>query len=175
MIKKIYFMLLIGIMSVFLGACGSNDISKNVDTQKTEIETNEHNEDNIQLSEPFVIVDDEMLTASVTQFYKENNDCHIVIKVRNNSERDMLFKFMEAYLEYEAVRIVLMDGNKAPAPGKSGYYTYKLQYDTKPEATSIDDLNQLYDLEGVIEISVFTEDGEYIDFDNEYRFSLKNE
>lgn len=177
--KKIVSMILVTVMTLSLAACGSNESTNNDGSEKTseqsETSSVEQDENSIILDEPFVICDDEIATAEITQFYKENEECYVAIKIHNNSDREFLFNFDEAYLGDDALQIVLQTGNNGPAPGKTLSHSFKLNHDTKPEATPLEDINMLYDLEGKISISVFTEDGEHLDgsMGKEYTFSLK--
>ena len=154
--KKLLAFFLAAALMFSLAACGggvdgttSKDTQDNMPMQSAD-ENIAENESSIEFEEPFVILDNELATVEITQFYQEEvkyssdsnpgKESNIVVKVRNNSENEFLFNLQEAYLEDEALRIVMKE-NAGPAPGKSKTFTYKLQYDTQPDATPISDLN----------------------------------
>lgn len=186
--KKLLAFFLAAALMFSLAACGggvdgttSKDTQDNMPMQSAD-ENIAENESSIEFEEPFVILDNELATVEITQFYQEEvkyssdsdpvKESNIVVKVRNNSENEFLFNLQEAYLEDEALRIVMKE-NAGPVPGKSKTFTYKLQYDTQPDATPISDLNLLYGLEGLLEFPIYNESKSAISDTVEFSFSLK--
>ena len=179
--KKLLAFFLAAALMFSLAACGggvdgttSKDTQDNMPMQSAD-ENIAENESSIEFEEPFVILDNELATVEITQFYQEevkySSDSNPV-KESNNSENEFLFNLQEAYLEDEALRIVMKE-NAGPAPGKSKTFTYKLQYDTQPDATPISDLNLLYGLEGLLEFPIYNEAKSAISDTVEFSFSLK--
>ncbi|MDR3766355.1 MAG: hypothetical protein Q3Y08_04875, partial [Butyricicoccus sp.] len=118
----------------------------------------------ITLDPAIVLYEDENVTAELTGFYEEevkwkgsdtpSIEKAMTLKVTNNSDREILFSIYDAYLEDESVKTALLDGNAGPAPGKSKSYSYRIRYETQPDTTPVDSLEQLFHLDGRFSVQI---------------------
>ena len=123
----------------------------------------------ITLDPAIVLYEDENVTAELTGFYEEEVNWQgsdtpsiekaLTIKVTNNSDREMLFSIYDAYLEDESVQTVLLDGNAGPLPGKSKSFSYRIRYETQPDPTPVDSLEQLLHMDGRFSVRIKNEEG----------------
>lgn len=123
----------------------------------------------ITLDPAIVLYEDENVTAELTGFYEEEVNWKgsdtpsiekaLTIKVQNNSDREMLFSIYDAYLEDESVQSALLDGNAGPMPGKSKSFSYRIRYETQPDPTPVNSLEQLFHMDGRFEIKLKNAEG----------------
>jgi len=128
-----------------------------------------------------ILLDNEYLTVELTQFFEKEVkwagrspqiEKYITLKVHNNSEKEYLFNLQDAYVKDESVTASMLDGNSGPAPGKTKTYSYNIYYNTNPDPTALDSLEDLYTLEAEIRISI--KDGDSYVGENEYRISVND-
>ena len=106
--------------------------------------------------ENVVLVDNDAIKIELVNFYAEDvkwfsdvqNEKYITVKATNKSNHDISLNPGNFYLGDEAVVAIMITGSIAPAPGKSGNYAFMIQYNTSPESTALDSLEELYALEG---------------------------
>lgn len=152
---------------------------------KNNKEPNAHEEEEETKSIPFsdtVVYEDDNLRVELDQFFEDTvhwagqneevTEKYVSFKVINKGTQEFLFNVEDAYIGQDAMNVIMSDGNSGPAPGKAKQFSYDVQYDTKPESTPIDSLEQLYDLEGVFHIAL--EDGDYITDSYDVSFSIKS-
>ena len=104
-----------------------------------------------------VVLDNEAVTVELTQFFeKEVNwagadkpamEKCFTLKVHNKSDAEMLFNVEDGYVNDESVTVIMQDGNGGPAPGKTKTYSYDVQYNTSPNATPLESIDDLYTFE----------------------------
>ena len=129
-----------------------------------------------------VVYEDENLKVELVKFYEDEVrwagqtqpaiEKYVTFKVTNKSEDEFLFYVKSAYLNDEEVRNVMCDGNSGPLSGKAKEFSYNIQYNTSPDATPLDSIDELYGLEG--EFRICLEEDDYIVDDYEVDFSLKD-
>ena len=112
-----------------------------------------------------ILLDNDLVTVELMQFFeKEVNwlgasepqmEKYVTIKVHNNSDKEILFNLNDAYINDESVTVLLQDGNKGPAPGKSKTYSYDFQYNIGPNPKALDSMEDLYTLDANIQIYVY--------------------
>ena len=127
----------------------------------------EEADDDIIEFENVVLVDDDVVTVELTQFFekevnwagadKPSMEKYITLKVHNNSDTDILFNLEDGYVHGEGVKVIMSNGNSGPAPGKTKTYSYDIQYETTPDATPLESLDDLYSFEGTIQ--TYAQDG----------------
>lgn len=78
----------------------------------------------------------------------------ITVKVKNKSGKDILFNLQDGYIHDESVSLSMLDGSTGPAPGKTKTYSYDVYYNTQPEHTPLDSLDDLYTLDVEVSVSV---------------------
>ncbi len=181
MVKKL--VLVLGFcMAVFLCACsGSSDVPSSTSTSNT-VNSSESAEkdDGIIEFDNVTILNDDVVTVELTQFYekevnwagqdKPSMEKYLTLKVHNNSDGDILFNLNDGYIHDEAVTIIMEDGNSGPAAGKTGTYSYCIQYKASPEDKPLDSLDDLYSLEG--NIQTYKEKDNQLSDERNTRFSL---
>lgn len=162
--KKAISMLLVLALCLSLCACGKSTSSKsnaNVaqnavnDFTPTQTESVNANDSLIEF-ENVVLVDNDTVKIELVNFYAEDvdwysdvqNEKYITVKATNKSNHDIALNPGNFYLGDEAVVAFIITGSIAPAPGKSGNYTFMIKYNTSPESTALDSLEELYALEG---------------------------
>ena len=110
-----------------------------------------------------ILLDNEYVTVELTQFFEKKVNWagrepqiekYITLKVHNNSDKEYLFNLQDAYIKDESVIASMQDGNSGPAPGKTKTYTYDIYYNTSPDPTALDSLEDLYTLDAKIQISI---------------------
>lgn len=136
----------------------------------------------ITLDPAIVLYEDENVTAELTGFYEEEVNWQgsdtpsiekaLTIKVTNNSDREMLFSIYDAYLEDESVQTVLLDGNAGPLPGKSKSFSYRIRYETQPDPTPVDSLEQLLHMDGRFSVQIKNAEGNAIETMYEPDFAI---
>ena len=152
-----------------------NSITTNNNAQKDDLQE-------ISFDLPLVYEDD-ILKVELVQFYENrvrwfgqnepSTEKYIVFKVTNKNAAGFLFNLSSAYINSDEVNVIMNDGNRGPKTGKTKDFSYNIQYDTKPNATAISSIDELYDLDGVFEISVLDGD-DYIINQYETDFSLQS-
>ncbi len=163
--KKGVVLLVVMMMCLGLCSCGVN--------------FSEGKNNEIVFTEGIVIVENDFARVELVNFYEEESygeqltSKYITLKVKNKSDRQFLFDLSDAYIGENAVVSMMCDGNSGPLPGKANTHTYIITKDDS-NYTPIDSIEELYELEGVLEFTVLTEDGEYIEERVEEYFSLKN-
>lgn len=106
-----------------------------------------------------ILLDNDLVTVELVQFYeKEYNwgsgtqiEKCITLKVHNNSEKDTHFNLNDGYVNDESVLVIMEDGNVGPAPGKTKTYSYCIQYNTSPDPTPLESLEDLYTFDAEID------------------------
>lgn len=162
--KKAISMLLVLALCLSLCACGQSTSSKsnanvaqNAVNDFTPTQTENVNvNDSLVEFENVVLVDNDTIKIELVNFYAEDvnwfsdvqNEKYITVKATNKSNHDITLNPGNFYLGDEAVVAIITTGSIAPAPGKSGSYTFMIKYNTSPEATSLNSLEELYTLEG---------------------------
>ena len=128
-----------------------------------------------------VLLDNEYVTVELTQFFEKQVNWagrepqvekYITLKVHNNSDKEYTFSLQDAYIKDESVTAVMLDGNEGPAPGKTKTFSYNIYYNTNPNPTALDSLEDLYTLEA--EIQIFVKDGDSYAGSNEYRININD-
>lgn len=128
-----------------------------------------------------ILLDNEYVTVELSQFFeKEVNwagrspqiEKCLTLKVRNNSDKNLLFSLMDAYINDESVTATMLDGNNGPAPGKTKTYSYYIHYNTSPDPTVLDSLEDLYTLDAEIQLSI--RDGDEYVGTEEYRINVND-
>lgn len=69
----------------------------------------------------------------------------------NKSDHKILLNPDKCYLNDEEVRVVMISGSISLDPGKSGNYSFKVEYKTTPDPTPQNSLDELYGLEGAFD------------------------
>ncbi len=128
-----------------------------------------------------ILLDNEYVTVELTQFFEKKVNWagrepqiekYITLKVHNNSDKEYLFNLQDAYIKDESVIASMQDGNSGPAPGKTKTYTYDIYYNTSPDPTALDSLEDLYTLDAKIQISI--SDGDKYIGREEYRININD-
>lgn len=128
-----------------------------------------------------ILLDNEYMTVELTQFFEKKVNWagrepqiekYITLKVHNNSDKEYLFNLQDAYIKDESVTAVMQDGNSGPAPGKTKTYSYDIYYNTSPDPTTLDSLEDLYTLDAKIQISI--SDGDKYIGREEYRININD-
>lgn len=157
----------------------------NEEPQNTVIEANTEESDSpqtISFDLP-VVYEDETVKIELAQFYENSTwlydssepvlEKHVVFKTTNKGNKEFLFNLYTAYINDEAVNISLYSNtNSGPKLGKAAQYDYGVFYDTRPDATPLNSLDELYGLEGTFELAIM--DGGYISDNKKIDFSLSN-
>lgn len=128
-----------------------------------------------------ILLDNEYVTVELTQFFEKKVNWagrepqiekYITLKVHNNSDKEYLFNLQDAYIKDESVTASMLDGNSGPAPGKTKTYSYDIYYNTSPDTTPLESLEDLYTLDAKIQISI--SDGNKYIGKEEYRFNIND-
>lgn len=128
-----------------------------------------------------ILLDNEYMTVELTQFFEKKVNWagrepqiekYLTLKVHNNSDKEYLFNLQDAYIKDESVTAVMQDGNSGPAPGKTKTYSYDIYYNTSPDPTALDSLEDLYTLDAEIQISI--SDGDKYIGREEYRININD-
>jgi len=188
MMKKILLMTLAAVLAVFLTACGTGDnaptdvptapepTAESTPTPVPSEEPSPEPENNVIDFENVVLADDDVVTVELVQFYEEEVnelneeptiDKFVTLKVTNKSEYGLVLFDIDAYIGDEAVWVLMYDGNNAPAPGKSKNLRYCIRWNTSPKETSLDSLDDLYNLNGSFRLTMWS-DTEGEDYVGEY-------
>lgn len=157
----------------------------NEESQKTATKTDPEDSDSPQTI-PFdllVVYEDDIVKIELAQFYEDSVwlygssepvvEKHVIFKVTNKGDKEFLFNFYNAYINDEAVNTSLYSStNSGPKPGRSSQYDYGVFYDTRPDATPLNSLDELYGLEGTFELAI--KDGDFISGHKKLDFSLED-
>lgn len=127
-----------------------------------------------------IVADDQNVTVALVNYYVKptnwsegaRDEKCITFKVTNKSDRNILFNLRDAYINDEKVKVIMMNGNSGPKPGKSGNYGYYVDYDTSPNPTELESLDKLNELDGSFEICVMDAEDNYIEETYEIDFNL---
>ena len=124
-----------------------------------------------------IIAENDIAKVVLVNFYQEDVDgithnC-MTLKVTNKSEREFLFNVGRIYIGEEEIESVMIDGNKGPIPGKTNSFKYRIVHNDA-DYTPIDPIEMLYEIDGMIEFSIFSEDGEFIEDKMDEYFSIKD-
>ena len=103
-----------------------------------------------------ILVDNEAVTIKLVNFYEEEVNWsegaqlekYITVKATNNTDHEILLNPGKFYIDDEEAYVVMKSGTIAPDPGKSGSYSFMVAYNTTPEHTALESLDELYTLEG---------------------------
>lgn len=111
-----------------------------------------------------ILFDDDLVTIELVKFYEEEvnwgyssgplMEKYFTVKVKNKSDKELLFDLRDAYIHDESVTLAMMDGNQGPAPGKTKTYTYNVYYNTNPEHTPLDSIEDLYTLDAAVDVRI---------------------
>ncbi|MDR3766356.1 MAG: hypothetical protein Q3Y08_04880 [Butyricicoccus sp.] len=186
--KKLAFLLAAALLLTTLAACGGNDnaaddnadekasASASQSAEVSEAPKSEKPEPRvIELDPPKVLYQDDSVTVEVVDLHEEVNwdqmaKC-LTLKVTNTCDREVSASIMDAYLGDENVQVSTV-GSGPVLPGKNKTTSYHFQYKTQPETTELEDLEDLFQLDGKLEIFVFDEDGTTIVHSVEPLFAL---
>lgn len=200
--KKVIFLMLSLLLISSLLACGeeenitsdsadetteiTSEASDKTTEENTEATTEEKTKygarDDVVLSfdEGLLIVEDDNVTVKLAGVYQENQFVDdreltvrgIILSVTNNGEHEFLFDIFDSYLQDERADSIGYDGNYGPTPGKTGRFSFDIEKESTE--SPIDKLSDLSDLNGKIELSILTDDGEYIEQRYTINFDLKD-
>ena len=159
-------------LSFTLAACGGSSEAPATQEPDTGAEAaqapEETTDDSIIKFDNLVLIDDDRITVELTQFYEDEvnwvgsdapvMEKYFTVKVTNKSDSDILFNINDGYINNESVTIMMSDGNNGPAPGKSKSYSYDIQYNTSPDRTPLESLEDLYSFEATVQTFVYTGD-----------------
>ncbi len=111
-----------------------------------------------------ILLDDNLVTIELVKFYENEvnwagtsspmMEKYFTVKVKNKSDKEFYFNLEDGYIKDESVTLAMMDGSQGPAPGKSKTYTYNVYYNTNPDHTPLDSIEDLYTLDVAVDISV---------------------
>ena len=179
--KPICCLLTTVLLLTLLAACGGNDNAAGNSTAGSTAQQSsaspsrsaansqqaESEERVIELNPAVLLYEDENITVELSGFFERMMDnmldkC-LTLKVTNNSDRKLLCSFQDLYIGDESVRTVLIDGNLGPMPGKSKELSFVIEQNTKPDPTPVENLEDLFHMEGMLDISIFSADGESIE------------
>ncbi len=147
-------------------ATGEDSNAQDVSTESTIVQ-DEASSDLIIPFDGVVILDNEIVTVELAQFYQEEVNWadegkqiekNFTLKVFNKSDSGIMFNVQDGYVHDESVSIVMHDGNSGPQPGKSKTLSYNIRYNTSPNKTPLESIDDLYDFECEIETISFNED-----------------
>lgn len=172
--KKICFVMMFIFLSIGLCACGGSKSSVS-ESSKTQNDST----DKIDLGNS-VIVDDETVTIKAVSFFNKDwsdyTDSCVCFEVTNNLNREIYFSIHtdSLYLgEKQVDTIGLNTGGDLP-PGKTGEFNYIIKEKSNGESIPVESLERLYELNGELNVEVYSEDKSYIDanLDKEYTIDL---
>lgn len=158
--KSIIALVLAMIMVLSLCACGGGSSDEGSSAGSNEV----------TFEEGTVIAENDYAKVEIVKLYDDNGSMCITLNVTNVGDREFNLWLKDNYIGENAVDASMYDGNTGPIPGKAGLYTYEIMY---PDFTPIESMEQLYELEGVIELSIYSADGEYLEEDIELPYTLQ--
>lgn len=182
--------LTIAAVSVAAVGCGSapaeNTESETSQADVAFTEEEKQEEGSIVFDEPVTIVDNEYVTVKLTQFYEEEVNWvglddpaiekNFVLNVKNHTDYEICFDVENAYIEDNVVQIWTSNSSNMIPAGKISQLAYNVRQNTKPEATPLDSIDDLYNLEGEISVIAINDTGKGYGesvFDKKFEFSLK--
>ncbi|WP_122791166.1 hypothetical protein [Intestinibacillus sp. Marseille-P6563] len=181
--KKLAFLVAAALLLTTLAACGGNENAAddnekaNQDVEVSEFQESEKSEPRvIELDPPVMLYQDEYVTVEVVDLHEKVNwdrmaKC-LTLKTTNTCDREVLVSIMDAYLGDENVQVSTA-GDGPVLPGKNKTTSYHFQYKTQPETTELENLEDLFQLDGKLEIFFFDEDGTTIVHSVEPLFDLE--
>ena len=111
--------------------------------------------------EDVVIIDDDVATVELTQFYerrldkagegKSVLDKGLVLKVTNNTDGRIQVNLEKASINDDTASVSMENGNEGPEPGKTAYYGYIIRLKSNSEDSPLDTINDLYALRATIQ------------------------
>lgn len=172
--KKICFVMMFIFLSIGLCACGGSKSSVS-ESSKTQNDST----DKIDLGNS-VIVDDETVTIKAVSFFKKDlttgPNSLVCFEVTNNLNREIAFSIYvdSLYLGGKQVDTRGLDTGRDLPPGKTGEFNYIITEKSNGELIPVESLEKLYELNGELNVEVYSEDKSYIDanLDKEYTIDL---
>lgn len=111
-----------------------------------------------------ILLDDDLVTIELVKFYEEEvnwgyssgplMEKNFTVKVKNKSDQEIYFNLNDAYIHDESVTLSMKDGNLGPAPGKTKTYSYIVYYNTNPEHTPLESIEDLYTLDLAVDVQI---------------------
>ena len=147
--------MLVALMVLTLCACGGEKVESS--------SKNETSSDNSIIKfEDVVLFEDDVIKLELANFYAEDhnwvegaqNEKCFTVKATNKTNHEVMCHTDKLYLgdNTEKLYICVLSSTIAPDPGKSGYYDFCVAYDTIPEHTALDSLEDLYSLNGTFKV-----------------------
>ena len=172
--KKFCFVMMFIFLSIGICACGGSKSSVS-ESSKTQNDST----DKIDLGNS-VIVDDETVTIKAVSFFnkdwKDYTDSCVCFEVTNKLNREIKFSIYEdsLYLGGKQVDTRGLDSSGHLQPGKTGEFNYIITEKSNGELIPVESLERLYELNGQLNVEVYSEDKSYIDanLDKEYTIDL---
>lgn len=160
-------------------ANGTGDNAPNQNTGVSEVQDSGKPEPRvIDLDPPISFYQDEYATVEVVDFHEEENwdqmaKC-LTLKVTNNCDREVSASISDAYLGDENVQVSFWNGGGPVLPGKSKTTVFHFMHVTQPDNTELESLEDVAQLDGKLEVNVFSEDGDSIVHSTESLFDLSS-
>lgn len=172
--KKLFALLLVGLMFISLCACSKDNHQQKpleVDTNNVENEeeiTNNTENDSSEIKfNEVLLADDENVTLWLIKFYAEDynwaganpqNEKLVTLKVKNKTEHRISIYSGHFYLDDEELFFIF---GKTPDldAGKSTSFDLLFAYDETPEHRALNNLEDLYRIEGTLKVSLEEKDG----------------
>lgn len=177
MMKRIWALILVVVMCLSLCAC-NNGVGSALESD------NETSSDNSIIKfENVVLFEDEAIKLELANFYAEDhnwvegtqNEKCFTVKATNKTNHEVTCHTDKLYLgdNTEKLYVCILSGTIAPDPEKSGYYDFIVAYDTVPEHTALDSLEDLYLLNGTFKVYEKYNGSQYIDNDYTFEFDVQ--
>lgn len=129
-----------------------------------------------------VLLDNDLITVELVKFYEKEVkwygtdgpqiEKNITLKVHNKSDKEIMFNLKDGYIKDESVSLIMGDGNQGPAPGKIKTYSYDIQYNTSPNPTPLESLEDLYTFD--VNIQTYVYDGDSLKDENNTRVCIND-
>ena len=130
----------------------------------------------VKLDEPILLLDNAYARVEIVEFYQDRKnwvdekgsriEMGITVKTTNKHDKKLLVNLRDLYIGDKQIKTCMDDGSIMPVPGKSVYNGFLLWNHQGHDDMNLEDINELFQLEGRIEIKEYVEDrveglGEY--------------
>ena len=171
MLKKTMVMFMSAVVMLCLVACSSASVE-----ETTTISEEASEDDSIIEFDDTILFDEGTVTVELINFYAEDvnwttgsqNEKHVTFKVTNNADHEIRLDEKDFYINDEICYVCGKSDTIDLAPGKSGTYIYIIAYDTAPEHTALETLDELYYLEGTFTGTNLYDDSKNSKFEIEF-------
>ena len=122
----------------------------------------------VKLDEPILLLENEYVKMEITEFYQERVnwadekgsriEMGITVKTTNQHDKKLSVDLKDLYIGDKQIKVCMQDGSIMPVAGKSVYNGFLIWDHQGHEDMNLQDINELFALEGRIRVREYAEE-----------------